>query len=58
MSLSEGFPLAARSNVPLPGYQGGTVREDHSLHPGPTVLGGEVQPTYAGSTMPLGEVHP
>ena len=58
MSLSEGFPLTAGSNVPLPGYQGGTVGEDHSLHAGSTVLGREVQPTYAGSTMPLGEVHP
>ena len=58
MSPSERFPLAARSNVPLLRYQGGTVGEDYSLCPGSTVLGGEVQSTYAGSAMPLGEVCP
>ena len=34
------------------------VDEDCSLCPGSTVLGGEVQSAYAGSTMPLGKVHP
>ena len=58
MSWSERFPLATRSNVPLPGYLGGTVGEDHSLHPGSTILGGEGQYAYAGSTMPLAEVCP
>ena len=52
------FLLPLGSNVPLPGYQGGTVGEDYSLSPGSTVLGGEVQSAYAGSTMPLGEMHP
>ena len=34
------------------------VREDHSLHAGPTVLGQEGQPTNARLTMHFGEVHP
>ena len=58
MSPSERFPLTATSNVPLPGYQGGTVGGDYSLCPGSTVLDGEVQSAYARSTMPLGKVHP
>ena len=57
MSPLERFSLTAGS-PPLPGYQGGTVIEDYSLCPGSRVLGGEVQSTYARSTMPLGEVHP
>ena len=52
------FPLAVGSNVPLPGYQGGTVGENYSLCPGSTVPGGEVQSAYDGSTTPLGKVHP
>ena len=58
MSPSEKFPLAAGSNVPLPGYQGGAVGEDCSLCPGSTALGREVQSAYARSTMPPGKVCP
>ena len=58
MSLSQGFPLVARSKVPLPGYQGGTVGEDHGLYTGSPVLGREIQPAYARLTMPLGREHP
>ena len=58
VSPPEGFPLAARPNIFLLGYQGGTVGEDCSLGTGPTVLGREVQPANAGSTIPLGEVCP
>ena len=57
MSLPEGIPLTTKPHVPLPGYQGGTVRKDCSLCAGPTVLDGEVQPTDAGLIMPFGEVH-
>ena len=48
MSPSEGFPLTAGPNVPLPGYQGGTVGEDCSPCKDSTVLGGEVQPPMLG----------
>ena len=58
MSPSEEFPLTARSKVPLPGYQGGTVGEDRGLCAGSPVLGREIQPAYAGPTMPLGSECP
>ena len=57
MYLPEGILTASRPLVPLPGYQRGAITEDHSLHTGPTVLGGEGQPTNAKLTMPFGKVH-
>ena len=58
MSLSEGFPPTARSKVPQPGYQRGTVGEDCGLCADSPVLGREIHPTYAGPTMPFGGEHP
>ena len=58
MSPLEKFPLTARSNVPMPGYQGGAVGEDCILCLGSAVLGRDVQSTYARSTMPPGKVCP
>ena len=57
MHLLEGIPTTSKPNVPMPGYQGGTVSEDFGLHKSPTVLGGEVQPANAMLTMPFGKVH-
>ena len=57
MHLPKGIPTASKPNVPLPGYQGGTVSEDPGLHTSPTVLGGEVQPTDTWPIMPFGKVH-
>ena len=54
MSLSEGFHPTARSKVLLLGYQRGIVREDCGLCTVSPVLGGEIQPTYAGPIMPFG----
>ena len=52
----EGIPTTSKPDVPLPGYQGGTVAEDFGLHTSPTVLSREVQPTNAWLTAPFGEV--
>ena len=53
---ARGIPTASKANVPLLGYQGGTVAEDCSIYASPTVLGRETQPTDAGLTMPFCEV--
>ena len=42
MSLPEGFPVTARSKVPLPWYQTGAVKENSGLCTDPPVLGKEV----------------
>ena len=57
MHLPKGISTAYKPNVPLLGYQGGTVTEDPGLHTSLTVLAGEVQPTDTRPTMPFGEVH-
>ena len=57
MHLPEAIPTASKPNVPLPGYQGGTVAEDCGIYTSPTVLGGEAQPANTRLTMPFGKVH-
>ena len=56
LSLPKWFPLATRSEVPLLGHQGGTMKEDCGLCPGSAMLGWEGQSAYARSTTPFGRV--
>ena len=56
--LLEGILTASKPNVPLLGYQGGTVAEDCSICASSTVLGREAQPAEARPTMPFGECVP
>ena len=58
LSLLKWFPLTARSEVPLLGPLGGTMKEDYSLHAGSTMLGWKGQSPCTRSTMPFGGVHP
>ena len=56
-SALKGIPTTSKPDVPLPGYQGGTVSEDPGLCTSPTVLGREVQPTRCQADhMPFGKV--
>ena len=45
--LTERLPTTSKPNIPLSGYQGGTVSKDFGLCTSPAVLGGKVQPAYA-----------
>ena len=58
MYQQEGIPASSRPQAALPRLQGGTTTEDPGLHPGPSVLGWESQPTRSWWKAHFGKMCP